>query len=384
LARPCPQTPHPGTDVCIYNARTVAPLDDLLTVSDFEAQARAQMEPSLFDYYAGGAETESTLSANREAFTRVVFRPRVLVDVSSITLSTPLLGHRLACPVLLAPTAFNRLGHPDGERAAAKAAGAAGTVMVVSTMASTSIEEIADAATGPLWFQLYVFRDRGFTQELVKRAEAAGVRALVLTVDAPRLGRRERDARNHFALPPGITVRNLETSANLDLARWSASSSFFEYTSQLWDPSLTWNVIGWLRSITTLPIVLKGVLAAEDAARAIGHGVDAIAVSNHGGRQLDGTIATLDALPAIAATVAGRVPLLLDGGVRRGTDIVKALALGATAVMIGRPYLWGLAAAGEAGARRVLDILRAELELALALVGCADVRDLSPSFVTVR
>lgn len=362
----------------------MAPLDDLLTVTDFEARARARMEPALFDYYAGGADAESTLAANLDAFSRVRLRPRVLVDCSQIDVSTALLGQSLAFPALLAPTAFNRLGHPDGERAAARAAGAAGTPMVVSTMASTPIEEIAAAATGPLWFQLYVFRDRGFTRELVARAEAAGVKALVLTVDAPRLGRRLRDTRNGFTLPDGITVSHLETSGRPDVARWSGSSSFFEFTHQLWDPSLTWEVIAWLRSLTTLPIVVKGILTGEDAARAIGYGVDAIAVSNHGGRQLDGAVATLDALPAIAATVGDRVPLLLDGGVRRGTDIVKALALGATAVMVGRPYLWGLATAGEVGVRRVLDILREELELALALLGCPTARDLAPSFVTSR
>jgi 4-hydroxymandelate oxidase len=253
--------------------------------------------------------------------------------------------------------------------------------MVVSTMASSSLEEVAQAATGPLWFQLYVYKEREVTREFVQRAEASGYQALVLTVDTPRLGRRERDARNRFTLPPGITVRNLEVAGRREAARWSDSSSFFEYAHDLLDPSVTWEALDWLRSTTTLPIVLKGVLTADDAERAVETGMAGVIVSNHGGRQLDGAIATIDALPEIADRVAGRIPLLLDGGVRRGTDVLKALALGARAVLIGRPYLWGLAAGGESGVVRVLEILRGELELAMALAGCPTLEDATRSLV---
>jgi 4-hydroxymandelate oxidase len=354
---------------------------DPLNLSDFEALARERMEPAAFDYYAGAAGDEQTLAENRRAFSRLVFRPRVLVDVTSVHLNTTVIGAPLSFPVMLAPTAFNRLGHADGERAAARAAGAAGTVMVVSTMASSSLEEVAQAATGPLWFQLYVYKEREVTREFVQRAEASGYQALVLTVDTPRLGRRERDARNRFTLPPGITVRNLEVAGRRDAARWSDSSSFFEYAHDLLDPSVTWEALEWLRSITTLPVLLKGVLTADDAERAVESGMAGVIVSNHGGRQLDGAIATIDALPEIADRVAGRIPLLLDGGVRRGTDVLKALALGARAVLIGRPYLWGLAAAGESGVLRVLEILRGELELAMALAGCPTLEEATRSLV---
>ncbi len=358
--------------------------EDVVNVLDFEALARSRMDPSAYDYFAGAAGAEQTLAENRRAFDRLSLRPRVLVNVSVVDVSTQLLGSRLSLPVLLAPTALNRLGHPDGELAAARAAGAAGTTMVLSTTASSTIEEVAAVASGPLWFQLYVYRDRSVTNDLVQRAEASGYQALVLTVDMPRMGRRERDVRNRFTLPPDVSIRNLEAAGRLDAARWGPESSFFEYVHNLLDPTLTWESIGWLKSITRLPILIKGVLSDDDAERAVESGADGIVVSNHGGRQLDGAIATIDALPSIAARVGGRVPLLLDGGVRRGTDVLKALALGASAVLIGRPYLWGLAAAGEEGVRRVLGFLRDELELAMALCGCAKVADIGASLVVRR
>jgi 4-hydroxymandelate oxidase len=354
---------------------------DPVNVLEFEALARARMEPSAYDYFAGGAGDELTLAENRAAFNRVRFVPRMLVDVTQVDPSTTLLGQRLAFPVMLAPTALNRLGHPDGELAAARAAGAAGIGMVLSTTASVTIEELADAASGPLWFQLYVYKDREITRTLIARAEARGYRAIVLTIDMPRMGRRERDVRSHFALPDHIRMRNLEQSGRPDAGAWSATSSFAEYWRALLDPSLTWDAIGWLRSMTKLPILVKGVLSPDDAERAIGAGVDGIVVSNHGGRQLDGTIATIDALPRVVERAAWRVPLLVDGGVRRGTDVLKALALGARAVLIGRPYLWGLAAAGEAGVRQVLQILRDELELAMALAGCPSIEAIRPALV---
>jgi isopentenyl diphosphate isomerase/L-lactate dehydrogenase-like FMN-dependent dehydrogenase len=359
-------------------------VSDPINIADFEVLARARMEPSAFDYYAGGANDERTVADNLRAFERWVIRPRMLVGVREADTSTTVLGVPLRLPVALAPTAFNRLGHPDGEIAAARAAGAAGTLMCSSTIASSSLEEIAAAATGPLWFQLYVYRDRDVTRDLVRRAEAAGYQALMLTVDTPRLGRRERDVRNKFTLPADISIRNLERYGTPEALRWAASSNFTEYVHKLLDDSLTWESVDWLRTITALPVVIKGVLTAEDAELCVQHGISAIVVSNHGGRQLDGAIATMDALPEVVRQVAGRVPVLLDGGVRRGTDVFKALAVGASGVLIGRAYLWGLASDGEAGVRKVLEILCTELELAMALAGCSSVRAITPAHVAAR
>jgi isopentenyl diphosphate isomerase/L-lactate dehydrogenase-like FMN-dependent dehydrogenase len=355
-----------------------------VNVSDFEAIARDRMTPSAFDYYAGGAEDEVTLAENREAFRRIALRPRVLAGADQVATAVNVLGLTLPCPIGLAPTAFNKLGHPDGELAAARAAGKAGALMVCSAISSATIEEIAGAATGPLWFQLYIYRDREVTRDLVRRAEASGCRALVLTVDTPHLGRRERDMRGGFTLPAGIGVSNLERYGTPDALRWAQTSSFTEYVHKLLDASLTWESVEWLRSVTKLPLLIKGILTAEDAALSIDHGAAGIVVSNHGGRQLDGAVATIDALPSIAARVAGRVPVYLDGGIRRGTDVFKAVALGAHAVFIGRAYLWGLAADGEAGVARVLDMLRAELELTMALAGCRSIAEITPAHVMLH
>ena len=353
-----------------------------VNVLDFEAIAREQMTPSAYDYYAGGAEDEVTLSENREAFRRIALRPRVLAGTATVATDTELLGLTLPYPIALAPTALNRLGHPDGELAAARAAGKAGALMCCSTVSSTSIEDIAAAATGPLWFQLYVYRDREVTRDLVARAEAAGCRAIVLTVDTPQLGRRERDMRGGFTLPAGISICNLDRYGTADALRWSQTSSFTEYVHHLLDPGLTWEAVSWLRSITALPVLIKGVLTPEDAALAVDHGASGIVVSNHGGRQLDGVMATIDVLPSIAARVAGRVPMLMDGGVRRGTDVFKAVALGARAVLIGRAYLWGLAADGEAGVSRVLEMLAHEFKLTMALAGCPSISAITPAHVS--
>ena len=354
---------------------------DPLNIYDFEVLARSRMDPGAYDYFAGGAGDEFTVAENCRAFHRLALRPRVLVNVSVVDPSTQVLGRQLSFPVMLAPTALNRLGHPEGEVAAARAAAAAGTAMVLSTTASSTIEEVAAAATGDLWFQLYVYRDRAVTHDLVRRAETSGYRALVFTVDLPRMGRRERDLRNRLVLPEAVRFRNLETAGRPDAAAWPPGSSFIEYVHNLLDPGITWDSIAWLKSITRLPILIKGVLRDDDAERAIEHGADGLIVSNHGGRQLDSAIASIEALPAIAARVGGRVPIFVDGGIRRGTDVLKALALGAAAVLIGRPYLWGLAAAGEAGVRRVLDLLRDEFELAMALCGCQQIADINASLV---
>ena len=355
---------------------------DPINVYEYEALAAARVDPVHWDYYRSGADDEVTLRANREAFGRIRLRPRMLVDVSAVDMGTTVLGTPVSMPILVAPTAYHCLACPDGECATAVAAGAASTLMVASTLATRSLEDIAAAATGPLWFQLYVYRDRAVSEDLVRRAEAAGYRALVLTVDTPRVGRRERDMRNGFGLPPHLRMANFRDDlfANIH-EREPGESGFAAHVSALFDTSLTWEALAWLRGITTLPVLVKGVLTAEDAALAVEHGVAGIMVSNHGGRQLDSAPATIEALPEVVEAVAGRVEVYLDGGVRRGTDVLKALGLGARAVLVGRPILWGLAVEGAEGARKVLELLRAELELAMILAGRPTVASIDRSLV---
>ncbi len=354
-----------------------------VSVADYEALARSRLDRGAFDYFAGGSGDERTLAMNVAAFDRWVLRPRVLVDVARVDTTTTVLGHPVTAPILLAPAAFHRLAHPEGERATARAAAAAGTILVVSTVASLSVEEIAAASDAALWFQLYVYKDPAITRDMVGRAEAAGCRALVVTVDTPMLGRRERDARNRFALPEGIEPANFAAMHHLVAARAAAAgqSPFHAQVQQLFDPSLDWEKIAWLRSITRLPLLLKGVVTPEDARLAVAAGVAGIIVSNHGGRQLDGAEATIMALPRVAEAVAGAIPVLMDGGVRRGVHVLTALALGAQAVLIGRPYLWGLAVDGERGVRDVYELLRGELELAMALSGRSSVGTIDRSLV---
>ncbi len=353
-----------------------------VNIAEYEALARERMGKEAFDYVAGGAEDEVTLRENRAAFGRIRLLPRVLVDVSTVELSTRILGQTLEWPVLLAPAAFQTLAHAEGELATVRAAAASRTVMVVSTMTSFSLEEIATAAEGPKWFQLYCYRDREVTQRLVERAEAAGYSAVCVTVDLARVGRRERDVRNEFQLPAAARPKNFE--GLVDPSLLTDDSAFHEYVEQLVDPSLTWESVDWLRSITSLPVLLKGILTAEDARLAVEHAVDGIVVSNHGGRQLDGVPATIDCLSDVVAAVEEKAEVLLDGGVRRGTDVVKALALGARAVLIGRPYVWGLAVDGEAGVAHVLAMLREEVEVAMALMGCPTVADITRDRVRIR
>ncbi|MGE0710371.1 MAG: alpha-hydroxy acid oxidase [Planctomycetota bacterium] len=352
-----------------------------INLADLEALARARLEPMAFDYYASGAMDELTLRDNRQAFDRLRLRYRVLRGVGQRDLGRELLGARLDWPVLVAPMAFQQLAHPEGEAATARAAGAAGTVMILSTLSNVALEEVVAASSGPVWFQLYVYKDRAATQALVQRAEAAGCRALVLTVDAPLLGRRERDVRNGFHLPPGLEARNVHAAGYGALGAVEGESGLAAYVASLLDPDLGWEDVAWLRSITSLPILVKGVVRGDDAALAVEHGAAGVVVSNHGGRQLDTAIATIDALPEVAAAVAGRAAVLLDGGVRRGTDVIKALALGAQAVLLGRPVLWALAWRGSAGVSRALGLLREELDQALALCGCRSLAELGPELV---
>jgi 4-hydroxymandelate oxidase len=352
------------------------PTGPATTLAELEAAARARLSAVAWDYYAGGADDEWTLRANHEAYRRLALHYRVLVDVAVRELGTTVLGDRIALPIVVAPTAFHRLAHPDGELASVRAAGAAGTVFVLSTLSNTAVEEVVAAATGPVWFQLYVYRDRGATEALIRRVEAAGCTKLVLTVDAPLIGRRDRDVRNRFTLPDGLRIENLHAGFDR-LPADVEDSGLSSYVAQLLDAGFAWKDLAWLRGATKLPIVIKGIVRADDARRAVDAGAAGIIVSNHGGRQLDGAPATIDVLPAIADAVGDAVEVMVDGGVRRGTDVVKAIALGARAVLVGRPVLWGLAAAGEDGVRLALSILRRELDLAMALCGC-------PSIAAIR
>jgi 4-hydroxymandelate oxidase len=348
----------------------VAPLN----LDEYEAAARAFLSTMAFDYIAGGSGDELTLRANRAAFARRQIVPRVLCGIEHPDLRTTVLGQLVALPVLLAPVGFHRLCHTEGERASARAARDAGTIFIASTASTYALEEVAPEA-GAWWFQLYVLRDRELSRHLVQRAEAAGASALVVTVDTPVLGRREADERNRFALPDGVTWANFTDPRYAAMPALTSGSGLAAYVAQGVDATLSWADLDWLASITTLPVVPKGILHPDDARRAVEHGARAIVVSNHGGRQLDGAIATLDALPAVAEAVDGRIEIFVDGGVRRGADVLKALALGARAVLIGRPYLWGLAIAGEAGARQVLALLATELARDLALCGLASVQE---------
>ncbi|MEV8608825.1 alpha-hydroxy acid oxidase [Amycolatopsis sp. NPDC051373] len=344
------------------------------TIAELEAAARERLDPAHYDFYAGAAGDELTLRANEEAFSRRVLVPRVLRGAAKRDLATELVGSPLSMPVLVSPTAFHRLAHPDGELATAKAVAKAGTVLVVSMAATTAVEDIADAARQAaadpaLWFQFYLQPDLEFTESVVRRAERAGVRAFVVTVDSPVFGQRERDHRNGFHdLPPGLVVENLR-------------DGFGRVRDIEMSAEFTWEHVAWLKRTTALPVLLKGVLHPEDARLAVEAGVDGLVVSNHGGRQLDTAVSTVDALPALAEAVAGQIPLVLDGGVRRGTDVVKALALGATAVGVGRPVVWGLAAAGEEGVTEVLERLREETDHTLALCGAATLGDLTADLV---
>lgn len=349
-----------------------------VSLGDYEELARARLPPMVAAYVNGGAADEITLRENRAAFDRLKLATRTLRDMRGAGTGLSLLGMALDHPILIAPVAYHRLVHPEGERATAEGAGAARTAMVVSTQASLSLEDVAAAASAPLLFQLYIQPDRGFTHALAARAEAAGYRALMVTVDAPA-SLRNREQRAAFRLPPGIEAVNLRGMPPQPAqGRQIGQSPLF---SGFLDNAATWEDISRLRDATTLPLILKGILSPQDAREAIARGADAIAVSNHGGRVLDTLPATIEALPRIADAISGAVPLLLDGGIRRGTDIVKALALGASAVMVGRPILHALAAGGAPGVAHALHLLRAELEVAMALTGAPRLKDVGPQIL---
>ncbi|MEJ2539247.1 MAG: alpha-hydroxy acid oxidase [Gemmatimonadota bacterium] len=347
-------------------------------VDDCQKAARERLPHDVYEYYARGAEDEVTLRGNRGAFSDLHFRPRVLVDVTRVDSSCRLLGTDLPSPVILAPTAFQKLCHPDGELATVQAAGRAGHLMVASTLATSTIEEIAQAAETPLWLQLYVFRDRTVTESLVRRAADAGCQAICLTVDVPVQGNREHDVRNNFGLHGRGQMANFVGHIQSDLPDTDGDSGLNAFIRDQSDTSLTWDAVRWLKELADVPVVVKGIQHPGDGELAVEAGADAVVVSNHGGRQLDGAEPTIRLLPDVVAAVKGRVPVLLDGGVRRGSDVAKALCLGADAVMIGRPYLWGLTLAGSDGVAHVLEILDGELRRVMALLGCRELSELGP------
>ncbi len=341
----------------------------LLNLDDYEQLARQRLEPMAYGYYAAGADDELTLDANRMAYRELALAYRVLASVGDRRdLSTSVLGHPISMPILAAPSAFHGLATPEAELASVRAVTGEGSIFCLSTLSNVALEEVVKAATGPVFFQVYIYKDRGGTRALVERARDAGCKALVLTVDAPVLGRRERDVRNEFRLPPGLQVKNMPAAPAIPGVK--EESGLAAYALQHLDPDLGWKDLEWLCGLTELPVLVKGVVRPDDAVRSLEHGAAGVIVSNHGGRQLDTAVASIRALPRVAEAMAGRGELLVDGGVRRGTDIVKALALGARAVLLGRPILWGLAVDGESGVRSVLGLLRNELDQALALCGC--------------
>ena len=355
----------------------------LINVFDFEALVRQRISRLALEYISSGAGDEITLRRNRERFDEIRLQPRVLVDASKIDTSVELFGERLDHPILLAPCAYQKLVHPEGEIAAARGASAARTPFVLSTFATVSLEDVASAVHvsgkgASLWFQLYVHPDHTFTRDLIQRVESAGYKVLCVTVDTPILGIRDRERRAGFHLPPGIERANLKSlgSSVTKMGHFEGGGNY-----SILDPAIHWDTITWIRSLTKLPVVLKGVLSPHDAALACAHGASGLIVSNHGGRNLDTVPATIEALPRVVEAVKGRLPLLLDGGVRRGTDIVKALAYGAKAVLIGRPYLWGLGVNGSQGVQQVIRILRLELESAMALCGTPSISKITPAAI---
>jgi L-lactate dehydrogenase (cytochrome) len=373
------------------------------SVADLRAIARRRLPRGVFDYIDGGAEDERTMAANAAAFAAVTFRPRVLRDVGEVDPSTTLLGRTLPLPLVLAPTGFSRIADPDGELAVARAAARAGLPYTLSTLSTRSIEEVAAAGAGPKWFQVYVWRDRGLVKEMIGRAATAGYEALVLTVDTAVLGRRERDVRRGFSLPPKIGLSTLVDGALHPGWTWrflrsdpirfanvrdaagvgdgTTAVTLSEYVNTQFDPGLSWRDVEWMRSVWAGPLVIKGVQTVDDARLAADAGVEAIALSNHGGRQLDSAPATLDLVAPVADAVGDRLEIICDGGVRRGSDIVKAVALGARACMAGRAYLYGLGAAGERGVDHVLGLLDADVRRTMALVGAGSVAELGRELV---
>ncbi|MCF3931908.1 alpha-hydroxy-acid oxidizing protein [Acuticoccus sp. M5D2P5] len=381
-----------------------ADLSRVASVDAMRERARRVLPRAVFDFADGGAETETTLRRNEAAFRALSLLPRPLRGAGTRNLSRTLFGHTLSMPLVVGPTGLAGLFWPDGECEAARAASAAGVGICLSHGSACTLEHFADAGAVPRWMQVFIYTDRGFTRELAMRAKAAGYHALVLTIDNQLTGNRERDLRNGFTIPPrpgfaGLADTVTKAGWLWRMRRELRSITFANYRREgeaddigalagrmgaLLDPGMTWRDVEWLRTVWDGPLILKGVMHPDDVEPALGAGVDGIVVSNHGGRQLDGAAASVEALPAIAKRVGGRMPVLLDGGVRRGGDILKALALGADAVLIGRPQLWGIAVAGEAGLARVLDIYRGELDRAMGLCGLSSLGEIDASILHTK
>jgi len=355
------------------------PQGEPVSVADFRALAKARLPRPTFDYIETGSTDQVTLRENVEAFRRVQLLPPILAGVPEADLSTTVLGTPVKLPILLAPVAAQRMYHPEGALAAARAAAAMGTVFGVSSSAASSIEEIARAADGPRWYQLYVPRDRGIAKQLVERAERAGYKALVLTVDLGEY--KDADRRNRFTLPREMLVKHLRDVGFSGIRDDMTQDELIAFNSKAWDLTFGWEIFDWLRSITKLPLLIKGVLRPKDARQAVSIGLDGVVVSNHGGRRLDGVPASITMLPHIVQTVAGEAEVFLDSGVRRGADVLKALAYGARAVLIGRAYAWGLAADGEAGVRKILELLRDELQSAMTACGCSKIAQINRELI---
>ena len=356
-------------------ANSQARLGAAVKLDDFEPAAEAVLPRGIFDYIAGGAEDEATLRGNREAFARYRFRFKILASPDQPDLTCELLGQRFRMPVHLAPTALHRMAHPEGEAATYRAASDAGVAFCLSTLSSISIEEVAAAARGVRWFQLYMHPERAVSASLVERAVDAGYAAILLTVDLPKAGRRERDIRNAFSLPDGVVYTNLLGRRNPATAE--GPDPFAQIVNAQINPTLGWDDLEWLVAKTSLPVIVKGLVRADDARHAVEGGARGLIVSNHGGRQLDYAVASLDALAEVVEAVGDAVPVLMDGGVRRGTDVLKALCLGASGVLIGRPYLYALAVGGDDGVRRMLAMLRDEIEVSMSLLGARTLSELS-------
>lgn len=354
-----------------------------ITLDDYEEAARTRLNAMAYEYIASGSADDFTLRRNREAFQQIEIMPRVLVDVSRIDTRTTLFGREHAFPILLAPTGYHKLFHPEGELETVRGANVAGATLVGACFATTVFEAMQQASQNPLWFQLYIHPDRGYTKELLDRVIAAGCEAICVTVDFPVNAPRDRERRVHFELPSGMVRENL-----LGLGTSAASAPHHVVGNDIYNAvraaDATWKDIEWLRSILNIPLLLKGVARADDAQTAASLGCDSVIVSNHGGRSLDSTPASLDLLPAIADRIGDRATILMDGGIRRGTDVLKSLACGADAVMIGRPYLYGLSVHGASGIANVVNILRTEFEMAMGLAGCARLDDIDKSLLLVR
>ncbi|XP_046849465.1 peroxisomal (S)-2-hydroxy-acid oxidase GLO5-like [Xenia sp. Carnegie-2017] len=358
----------------------ILPMQEPVCISDFEKYAEKFLPKNAWDYFSAGANACVSLKENRRAFDRLRIRPRILRDVSSINMSTTILGEKIDFPICVAPTAMQKMAHSDGEVATTKAAATLKTCMILSTWSTSSMEDVGNASSGLKWFQLFVCKDQSVTVDLIERAVAAGFKAIVVTVDTPYLGRRYADVRNQFALPSHLELGNY-TKKYATAIKSDKDSGRASFEATLYNSSLTWKIIPWLKSVTKLPIVLKGILTAEDAKLAVSYGVDGILVSNHGARQLDFVPATVEALPEVISAVNGKCEVYLDGGIRYGSDVFKSLALGARAVFVGRPIVWGLAYKGEAGVVSVLNILKDEFHLAMGLAGCSSIDEISKIMV---